>query len=52
MKDKQVVLWIAKKEPQRSSSKPMKRPTCGGTDHARSSSFKYLYHTKNKTEAH
>ncbi|KAG1125258.1 hypothetical protein G6F42_008875 [Rhizopus arrhizus] len=30
----------------------MKRSACGGTDHARSSSFKYLYYFKSKAEAH
>ncbi|KAG1444506.1 hypothetical protein G6F55_012300 [Rhizopus delemar] len=41
-----------KKEVQRPYAKPMEHPTYDAIDHARSSSSRYPYHSKSKTEAH
>lgn len=50
--NKQVALKVAEEEAQRSSTNSMKCPACSGTDHARFSSSKCLYHVKNKVEVH
>lgn len=50
--NKQVALKVAEEEAQRSSTNSMKCPACIGTDHARFSSSKCLYHVKNKVEVH
>ena len=49
---KQEALKDAREKAKASSSKKQKCPTCGGTDHSRSSNAKCPYHRKSKSEAH